>query len=1795
MNKQISTGCRWLLIIFLTVSIPANTPEIVNAAQANPALVADLAPGTGHSYPALFLPAGSQAYFLTYRYGPQDLAGMAPHLYQTDGTAQGTQVIMPFQGSGVFAYDRPPDTTSSAWFGGWLFFSAETEEAGYAIWRSDGTAQGTDIIPGTAQAYTTYANRFQVFQNKLFISTTNGIFYLEEPLGSLQTLLQTTQPILPAKLVVMGERLYFRWNDALHGQEVWESDGTPAGTQFLLDVTPGATSSDPELVVVYQDFLYFVAHEANSESALWSYQAGQPATRLMAVRVASPDQLPAAPLENGLYFLSKDAANRTGLYRSNGSGVELVWQGLTSSSLFDMVGSLLVEGQPRLLFIDSEPVEGTSNEQQAWLYASDGSAAGTQLVFGPFAYLNCPAVMTGGKYVFSASDELHGAELWQTDGTPQGTGLLKDIYPGPQGSFAASFGPCGARVCFWANDGLHGLEPWGTDGTTAGTELLVDANGLPAGSEPSNVVVAGGAVYFIAAENFTYNLYRSVPGVAGAALLHSDIQPSGIMAVLQAVDSQLYYFNNDYNTGLTLWRIADKAAQPQQVKQISAGPTYSQVNFRAVMAGKLYFTLDAQLWVSDGSTAGTHMVSQLAAPIASLKALSTRLVFTTQTYNSTLRAYQTQVYSSNGVTALPTLLGTSNGAFSSSAKANQILYINLATASGYSLLATNGTSLSQVTAPTCLENASGGKFYRLTGLGDSLLFYHITADGTRMTLLKKPVGTVAVECVWGSELPAASAYQVQDAMGIFQNQVFFNAPGSNGEAQLWLSDGTNQGTRLLPGQQTGEVQGMQAIGSLVDSSWGPLYLRASTALTGSELWSWDGGTQPPTLVSDLARGPASSSPELMIFTNFWLYFVADDGQTGRELWVYDISQPVTAEPRTLFVDDSAMGANDGSSWANAFTDLQAALLVALPGNQIWVAAGTYYPSHDPLDRTRSFVLRKDVGIYGGFAGDETLLSQRNFNNHASILSGDIDHGQPTPTGHSYHVVFSNTSLNAGSVLDGFTIRDGSADGPLASDGSAVNRQGGGVYLKWNQAMLRNLVVRDNYGEQGGGMYIDGFVHLDNVLFMDNDAIYGGGLASGQWPVNSSSSQTQPILVNVTFTGNSADYGGAIANRSTGALYLYPDGDHPWPNLYHVTIKDNVARLAGSAIYATGSKQALANSIVWGGNPASLFAGDADSSFILLDSIIAGGCPAGAACTNVSGADPQLGAFGSAGGWPATFPLGPNSPAIDAGAAEYCKRIYFTGTFTYERPALIVDQRGAPRPAGSACDLGAHEFQAALSILSGDQQRTDPFSAFPNPLVVGATSAWGDNVEGLAVHYTQVNSGGEVFISDTTPTISGGQAAVSAEARSGGVFSINGSGPGLNLVTFSLYVNDTTVTLTASPNPASTGQPVTLTATVTGRLFGSPPAPAGTVTFKDGGTILGTLSLPEAELPGDPFAVVHFTTANLAPGTHALSAVFTPATSPSPSDQDWLPPYHDITSSPALTLTVGGQQIALAPGWNLVSFAVEPPSALVGNVLQSIFNRYDSVLSETGIYTTSLPVDANTLTELRAGQGYWLHITGDTGANLLAAGPPQAADTPLNLHPGWNWLGYLPGCSLPVGQALSSIAGQYQLVHSADGTYNPVDLLHSTLTTLQPGSGYLIYMNSAATLIYPACSGSRPAIASTEVLISPVTITPKFSVVYGEVLVNGQAAPAGARVEIITPRGELAGYFEIAQAGVLGYTHVYGAQGETGGFQPGEALAFRVNGLPVRVGEPVLWSNDQALHAVQLNANSQLLYLTLIKR
>ncbi len=308
----------------------------------------------------------------------------------------------------------------------------------------------------------------------------------------------------------------------------------------------------------------------------------------------------------------------------------------------------------------------------------------------------------------------------------------------------------------------------------------------------------------------------------------------------------------------------------------------------------------------------------------------------------------------------------------------------------------------------------------------------------------------------------------------------------------------------------------------------------------------------------------------------------------------------THVPGIIYVDAGAPGAADGSSWINAYTNLQDALDAAIPGDELWVAEGIYTPTNT-AGREATFQLVDGVALYGGFGGygiSETQRSHRDWTAHVTVLSGDLDGNDATdPDGvatgtanitgtNTYHVV-TGSGVAGTAVLDGLTITGGQANG------SHSHKYGGGMYNTSSNPTLTNVTFSGNHADlRGGGMYNYNSSNptLSNVTFSSNHADDHGG---GMYNYNSS----DPTLTNVTFSGNTASAGAGMCNYNSsdptltnvtfsgnhaniygGGMYNYGSSS---PTLTNVTFSGNHANSNGGGMFNWGSNPTLSNCILWG--------------------------------------------------------------------------------------------------------------------------------------------------------------------------------------------------------------------------------------------------------------------------------------------------------------------------------------------------------------------------------------------------------------------------------------------------------------------------------------------------------------------------------------------------------------------------------------------------------------------------------------
>lgn len=387
--------------------------------------------------------------------------------------------------------------------------------------------------------------------------------------------------------------------------------------------------------------------------------------------------------------------------------------------------------------------------------------------------------------------------------------------------------------------------------------------------------------------------------------------------------------------------------------------------------------------------------------------------------------------------------------------------------------------------------------------------------------------------------------------------------------------------------------------------------------------------------------------------------------------------PNSPDVNVIYVDASATGANDGSSWANAYTDLAETLAQAAPNTFLWVAEGTYTPGSE---RSDSFALKSDVYILGGFptGGGDGTFEARFPAAHETVLSGEI--GLPGPDDNSYHVVTADSTVDDISLLDGVSIAHGVGNSDdLADAGSGLFIDGSRVYMQncmiydnrtsgngpalaarnGAEVIIYNCTIAANSGPRGSALdIVDSELRLLNSTLRDNHTSTDAGPL---WMSNSQSTIINSVFVNNT---NSVPALGVITVQGGTSM------------INHVSIVGhNQAGLDVGDFGAAETTVTVTNSIFWD-NGAVEMSVTGGSVLTISDSLVKGGFPGG---TNILTSNPDF--IDAPAG---DLRLAVFSPAINAANLNSCDEI---------------DRQGYPRPIGSGCDMGAHETPQRNSVCS----------------------------------------------------------------------------------------------------------------------------------------------------------------------------------------------------------------------------------------------------------------------------------------------------------------------------------------------------------------------------------------------------------------------------------------------------------------------------------------------------------------
>jgi ELWxxDGT repeat protein len=867
-------------IVAIASALLCVMPGALVAAADAPRLVVDIQPGAG-SDPGGFVELDGTVYFAA----TDPAHGREP--WRTDGTPEGTSLV-----ADVRPEHADSDPSLPVAYRDGVVFNAYDDQ-GPAIWRVGGDVEGAVQVARDVWLLAVSGDRILATQSRssglrlVELDPTSGA---TNPVGDLGRNADAIYDWLD-----VDGTLYFTVDRGGQARtELWATDGTDEGTRSLGRIgTSGAKLTDVWPVEHMDQFtafgskLWFVRHwsgRAGCEDSgdLWTSDGTTGGTRRAAEVLGriGPCIADVTRVGDHLFFTSR---------RSSDGSAEL-WTTDGTKAGTSMLATFQRHWPERLTPLgDTDLVFEAGDGDQQGLWSSDGTSAGTRFV-GPFLDEPFSGLEPDTERAYVA----RGDELWVTDGTADGTGLIVAFQPRSARSEISGLTRLGSSVVFAADDGSAGLEPWVSDGTPAGTLMLRDIDPTDLGSDPGPLTAAD--VLYLSA--------RGVPPAAQGAPRLWAIRPSldenGSRTTsvayeteaaeptwITALGSRVVFAarHPGGSHGVELWS-ADEGSSTE-LKDIRPGQEGSDPSDLAVMGGRVYFAATSgtgrDLWATDGTTEGTVLVRDLAATKGGaprdLVVAGDRLFFT-----SGDKAHGRELWTSDG-TARGTRLvadirpGTrTSGIVELTAVGDSVFFraddgvhdAELWTSDG--TLA--GTRLVRELDPTAgslprgLTEAGGVLYFIATDLeaidGSRLWSTDGTAEGT--TPIAPPVGC---DETGGLDPPNLAGYQ---------GTLYFGAICGSGQELFRVDSAADVAVQVADVNPNGDSDPI-----VLGGVFGRLYFSADDGVHGRELWRTDGTPGGTELVGDIDRG-GSSDPAAVVPFSRAVYFTADDGVHGREVW-----------------------------------------------------------------------------------------------------------------------------------------------------------------------------------------------------------------------------------------------------------------------------------------------------------------------------------------------------------------------------------------------------------------------------------------------------------------------------------------------------------------------------------------------------------------------------------------------------------------------------------------------------------------------------------------------------------------------------------------------------------------------------------------------------------------------------------------------------------------------------------------------------------------------------------------------
>jgi ELWxxDGT repeat protein len=547
--------------------------------------------------------------------------------------------------------------------------------------------------------------------------------------------------------------------------------------------------------------------------------------------------------------------------------------------------------------------------------------------------------------LFFSSSNRYGNELWKSDGTLEGTVLVKDIYPGLQSSYPSDFVKMNGEVYFLASDGIHGKELWKSDGTEEGTYMVLDVSPGYVGTEFNSQIwglkVCNNILYFVN-RTTSYDLWASDGTSDGTLMIYPNFMESKSVDFEMVKFNGAVYFVFSDNKGSKLIRTNGTVETTTTVMQFPLPYDVRPRNL-TVYKDAIFYTQSSvengeELWRTDGTTA--VMIKDIRTGRAGsypsdLRILGDQLIFHANDGTSAA------LWKTDG-TSIGTVKLKALPAFSSSvAVTNNVIFFIVPVklsmvSSDDELWRTDGTvdGTFAVKRFGSILNLSP----RFTAMNESVYFAAVLSgnESTDFQLWRsngQPDGTKQLtNFQYDNGINPQNVHRPH-GMTASNGQLFFCSSTSNEGSELWKTNGTEIGTIMvsnIPQANYGsDAQGFTKLNSDM------LIFTAGDEFGGLEPWRTDGTAGGTFMLHDvLAGGPPENSSQASGYTLFrgYVYFAASSHTTGRELWRTD----GTKEGTMLFRD---MNSSAGSRPKN-LTVFGNVLLFSANGDELWRTDGT---------------------------------------------------------------------------------------------------------------------------------------------------------------------------------------------------------------------------------------------------------------------------------------------------------------------------------------------------------------------------------------------------------------------------------------------------------------------------------------------------------------------------------------------------------------------------------------------------------------------------------------------------------------------------------------------------------------------------------------------------------------------------------------------------------------------------------------------------------------------------------------